>query len=96
MEEFMNIYLIREYVNRLRKEDVNNYALKQNIVLDNSEIDFIYSYIKNNYRKILSRDISLSLDEVKPKLRDSTYNKLVILIYNNRDKINSFINKIRD
>ena len=78
----MNIYLIREYVNRLRKEDVNNYALKQNIVLDNSEIDFIYSYIKNNYRKILSRDISLSLDEVKPKLRDSTYNKLVILIYN--------------
>ena len=87
----MNIYLIREYVNRLRKEDVNNYALKQNIVLDNSEID-----IKNNYRKILSRDISLSLDEVKPKLRDSTYNKLVILIYNNRDKINSFINKIRD
>ena len=96
MEEFMNIYLIREYVNRLRKEDVNNYALKQNIVLDNSEIDFIYSYIKNNYRKILSRDISLSLDEVKPKLRDSTYNKLVILIYNNRDKIKSFINKIRD
>ncbi len=92
----MNIYLIREYVNRLRKEDVNNYALKQNIVLDNSEIDFIYSYIKNNYRKILSRDISLSLDEVKPKFRDSTYNKLVILIYNNRDKINSFINKIRD
>ena len=92
----MNIYLIREYVNRLRKEDVNNYALKQNIVLDNSEIDFIYSYIKNNYRKILSRDISLSLDEVKPKLRDSTYNKLVILIYNNIDKINSFINKIRD
>lgn len=92
----MNIYLIREYVNRLRKEDVNNYALKQNIVLDNSEIDFIYSYIKNNYRKILSRDISLSLDEVKPKLRDSTYNKLVILIYYNRDKINSFINKIRD
>ena len=72
----MNIYLIREYVNRLRKEDVNNYALKQNIVLDNSEIDFIYSYIKNNYRKILSRDISLSLDEVKPKLRDSTYNNL--------------------
>lgn len=92
----MNIYLIREYVNRLRKEDVNNYALKQNIVLDNSEIDFIYSYIKNNYRKVLSRDISLSLEEVKPKLRDSTYNKLVILIYNNRDKINSFINKIRD
>ena len=68
----MNIYLIREYVNRLRKEDVNNYALKQNIVLDNSEIDFIYSYIKNNYRKILSRDISLSLEEVKPKLKDST------------------------
>ena len=31
----MNIYLISEYVNRMQKQDVNNFALKQGIKLDN-------------------------------------------------------------
>ena len=45
----MNIYLISEYVNRMQKQDVNNFAIKQGITLDNEELDIIYNYIKNNY-----------------------------------------------
>ena len=47
----MNIYLITEYVNRLKKDDITDFALKQGIVLDNNELDIVYSYIKNNYKK---------------------------------------------
>lgn len=43
----MNIYLIEEYVNRMKKEDVNNFALKQGIILDKEELDIIYNYIKS-------------------------------------------------
>ena len=46
----MNIYLISEYVNRMQKQDVNNFALKQGITLDNEELDIIYNYIKNVFR----------------------------------------------
>ena len=49
----MNIYLISEYVNRMQKQDVNNFAIKQGITLDNEELDIIYNYIKNNYKTLI-------------------------------------------
>ena len=41
----MNIYLIEEYVNRLKKSDIVFFALKQGIILDSNETDIIYDYI---------------------------------------------------
>ena len=41
----MNIYLISEYVNRLRKSDIIYYAEKQGISLDKEEVELIYDYI---------------------------------------------------
>ena len=48
----MNIYLISEYVNRLRKSDIIYYAEKQGISLDKEEVELIYDYIKKDYIKI--------------------------------------------
>lgn len=42
----MNIYLISEYVSRLRKSDIIYYAEKQGISLDKEEVELIYDYIK--------------------------------------------------
>ena len=41
----MNFYLIEEYVNRMRKEDVNKFALKQGIILSEEELNIIFTYI---------------------------------------------------
>ena len=46
----MNIYLISEYVNRLRKSDIIYYAEKQGISLDKEEVELIYDYIKKDYK----------------------------------------------
>ena len=45
----MNIYMITEYINKLKKEDINNYAQKQGIKLDKEELDIVYNYIKATY-----------------------------------------------
>ena len=50
----MNIYLIEEYVNRLKKSDITYYAQKQGILLDNEEVDIIYNYIKKDYKTIIT------------------------------------------
>ena len=48
----MNIYLISEYVNRMQKQDVNNFALKQGITLDNEELDrHLYNGTIKEYRR---------------------------------------------
>ena len=49
----MNIYMITEYINKLKKEDINNYAQKQGIKLDKEELDIVYNYIKTNYKNII-------------------------------------------
>ena len=49
----MNIYLIEEYVNRLTRNDIERFALKQGIVLDNDELNIVYTYIKKNYKTII-------------------------------------------
>lgn len=92
----MNIYLITEYVNRMTKEDINKYALKQGIILDNEELDLIYTYIKSNYKTILFGNPKDILEEIKGKVKPLTYNKIENLYIQFKDKIDTFTKKIRE
>ena len=92
----MNIYLISEYVNRMQKQDVNNFALKQGITLDNEELDIIYNYIKNNYKTLIYGNPKVILEEIKFKVKPLTYNKIENLYIKFKDKIDMFTKNIRE
>lgn len=92
----MNFYLIEEYVNRMQKEDVNKFALKQGIILNEEELNIIFTYIKNNYRTILYGNPKDILLEIKDKVSPLTYNKIENLYMKFKDKIDIFTKKIRD
>lgn len=89
----MNFYLIEEYVNRMKKEDINNFALKQGIILDDNELNIIYNYIKENYKTILYGNPKEILLEIKEKVKPLTYSKIENLYIKFKDKIDIFINK---
>ena len=67
--------IIKSYINHLTKEDIVNYALKNNIILNNTEIDIIYYNIKNNYNELFNRPLDV-LNRYKNSLSTNTYNKL--------------------
>lgn len=92
----MNIYLISEYVNRLKKSDVENFALKQGIVLESSELDIVYNYIKSNYKTIIYGNPKEILLEIKEKVSPLTYSKIENLYEKFKDKINIFCKTIRE
>ena len=92
----MNFYLIEEYVNRMKKEDVNKFALKQGILLNDTELDTIFTYIKNNYKTILYGNPKELLLETKEKVSDLTYNKIENLYIKFKDKIDIFMQKAQD
>ena len=83
----MNIYLISEYINRLKKEDINKFALKQGIILYDKELDIIYDYVKKDYKTFIYGNPRAVLDEVKEKVRPLTYNKIENLYQQFKDKI---------
>ena len=68
--------LISEYVNRMTLEDVNNFALKNGIVLKDNEIKLIYDHIKNNWRTIVFGNPRGILDDLKEKLDSTSYQKV--------------------
>lgn len=68
--------LINEYVNRMTLEDVNNFALKNGIILKDKEVKVIYDHIKNNWRTIVFGNPRGILDDLKEKLDSTSYQKI--------------------
>ena len=92
----MNIYLINEYVNRLKVSDITYYAEKQGITLDKDEAKLIYDYIKKDYRTIIYGNPKDILNEIKFKVKPLTYNKIENLYIQFKDKIDVFTKNIRE
>ena len=88
--------MITEYINKLKKEDINNYAQKQGIKLDKEELDIVYNYIKTNYKNIIYYPIENTLSEIKYKVKPLTYTKIEELITKYKNIIDNFTNKIRE
>lgn len=80
--------LVRKYIENLKKEDIINFASKENITITNNEVNIIYDTIKNNTDALLSKDALSYIKRFKSVLSDEVYD-LIIEKYN---KYKDFIN----
>lgn len=76
----MNKLIIYEYINRIKYEDLINYCNNKNITINNKDLDIIYKYIKNDYKRFFNNPEEI-LNEAKYKLSTNTFNE-VIKLYN--------------
>jgi len=77
----MYLDIIGKYINKLKKEDIQNYAVNNNTKLDNNELELIYNCIKTRWKDIYNDGIKV-INEYKNKLKDDTYKK-IIEVYEN-------------
>lgn len=49
--------LIKSYINKLKKEDIKNYLMKEYTVASDEEIDLLYNLIKKNADNIKNVDL---------------------------------------
>lgn len=77
----MYLEIIRRYINSLKKEDVKKFALKNELNLENNELELIYNTIKNRWKDIYEDGIKV-INEYKSKLKESTYKKLIEVYQN--------------
>ncbi len=73
----MNQFFILNYIKKLTKNDIVNFASKQNISLRDDEIDVIYSYIKTRYSDFFAGREKELLLEIKEQVSSSTYLKIL-------------------
>lgn len=83
----MNDLLLEKYVNKLTKDHIINYAKNNGIIVNNNEVDIIYEYIKKYWRKFYYENPKDLFDELKSKLSPNTYNKLIQIYTEAKEKI---------
>ncbi len=83
--------LIKNYINKLSIDDVNNIAIKNNINLSSEEINFIYNKVKNNYNDLLYGDSTFIFNELKNNVSNDNYLKIKELFNTYKQKYQSLL-----
>ena len=69
--------LIKKYVSNLTKQDIYDFAFKEDIKITNNEVNIIYEAIKNNTDILLSKDALTFISRFKSVLSDEVYSKII-------------------
>lgn len=79
--------LIRNYIEKLTRDDIKNYALKEGIELNEEELNVLYSYIKLHWKTFYYGNPKELLEELKTKLSEVAYMKVIHLYKEFKEKI---------
>ena len=73
----MKLDLIKNYISKIKKEDIKNYLDKEKIPCNNIELNLIYEGIMSNYKNIENIDFLKYLSNYKFSLNETLYNKII-------------------
>ena len=79
--------LINTYVNHLSLDDINDFANKNGIKLNNGEDKVIYDFIKSNWKQVYKGDTLKELYKIKEKVSPDTFNVILNLYNKYKNKI---------
>ena len=74
----MNKLIIYQYINKIKREDIINFSKTRGIELSSDELEIIYYYIKNEYKRFFNNPLEV-LNEISKKVSNNTYNEIVNL-----------------
>ena len=78
--------LIINYINKLTKEDIIIFSNKNNINLNNNELDYIYNKIKKDYLILLSDNYEIAFNDAKKFINENNLKKIYNLFIDYRNK----------
>lgn len=73
--------LIKNYINKITINDINNFTNNNNIILLPGEDKIIYNFINKYWEEAYKGDINKVFKELKNSVSDNTYNNAV-MFYN--------------
>lgn len=83
--------IIERYMNVLKKEDFNAFALKNNVNLSEQELEFVYVFVKKNWQTIIANPNMFHFERYKDKFSEENYLKINKLIQEYMGKFKAFL-----
>ena len=87
----MKKFIIKKYIDKLSIQNINNFALNNNIVLTEKELEYMYNLIKNNWEQILSNDDSILL-KLNGNVDNESIKKIEKLYYEYKKRYKEYLN----
>ena len=84
-------HMIERYMSLLKKEDVQNFAVKNNVSLNEEELEFTYAFVKKNWQVMLSNPNSFHFEKYKNRFTEENYQKIDRLIKEYLKKYQHFL-----
>ena len=82
--------LIKNYVSKLSKEKLDNFAKKNDIILNENEINYLLNLIKNNIDDLLKNDKKY-LSKIKNNISNTKYEKIYKLYTYYKNKYKDYL-----
>jgi len=83
--------LIKQYISKININNINDFALKNNIFLNKKELECLYDIVKNRYEEVLYKDDSNVLKYLKENLSEENYEKVIKLYQEYRLKFGNYL-----
>jgi len=80
-------FILKNYINKLTINDIKNYAIKNNYIVSDKDINTIYNYIKRYWEDIYNGNLEC-FNEIKKEVDYSTYNLIIDLYNKYKDYLN--------
>jgi len=87
----MNEFLIKSYISRLKLEDINEFAKKHGIELNEEELKLIEQHIRKDWHTIIYGNPRPILDNLKAKLKNNEYQKIENLYVEFKNKYKNYL-----
>ncbi len=68
--------IINNFMNKLKLEDISNFATNKGIILSENELVFTYEFIKKNWESILGNPKLFNIDRYKSNYNPDNFIKI--------------------
>lgn len=82
--------LVKNYVSSLTKEKLNTILVSKGINLSDSELDYLYRFIRKNYEALYVNP-NIDLTKYKSNFSDENFDKIINLVKEYKIKYASFL-----
>lgn len=83
--------LIKQYVNKMTINNINDFAVKNNINLCENELNLLLELAKNNYQDILTGNDEIVKKKLKNNLAEENYQKIIKLYTEYKEKYQGYL-----
>jgi len=83
--------IIKNYINNMNIKDLNILLIKNDIHLNNNELDILYNHLKNDWYTFIYEDSTPILNDIKNSFTPNNYNKLYNIYINAKEKYKNYL-----